>query len=145
MLPGSPYRIPITSAILKLQEKGMLHILKNRWWKEKSPLQCDVIIENNTVQYSTIQYSTIQYSKVHYSTVQYSTIQYSTVQYSTVQYSTIRVLCSGMQIIENKSQKFFQHEILNSSQVFGIWSNFPLRNRIVKKNNVEIMDISNKV
>ena len=39
---GSPYRIPISSAILQLQEAGRLHILKNRWWKEKSPKQCNV-------------------------------------------------------------------------------------------------------
>merc|ERR1719445_154556 len=39
--PGSPYRIPISSAILQLQEAGRLHILKNRWWKEKSSKQCN--------------------------------------------------------------------------------------------------------
>jgi ABC-type amino acid transport substrate-binding protein len=33
--PGSPYRIPISSAILQLQEKGRLHVLKERWWKER--------------------------------------------------------------------------------------------------------------
>lgn len=33
--PGSPYRTPISSAILKLQEAGRLHVLKTRWWKEK--------------------------------------------------------------------------------------------------------------
>ena len=52
--PGSPYRMPISSAILKLQEAGRLHVLKtrlethyclfvecyeainsSRWWKEK--------------------------------------------------------------------------------------------------------------
>ena len=33
--PGSPYRVPISSAILRLQEKGRLHVLKNRWWKER--------------------------------------------------------------------------------------------------------------
>ena len=33
--PGSPYRTPISSAILQLQEAGRLHVLKNRWWKEK--------------------------------------------------------------------------------------------------------------
>jgi hypothetical protein len=32
---GSPYRIPISSAILQLQEAGRLHVLKNRWWKER--------------------------------------------------------------------------------------------------------------
>ena len=34
-LLGSPYRMPISSAILKLQESGRLHVLKRRWWKEK--------------------------------------------------------------------------------------------------------------
>ena len=33
--PGSPYRTPISSAILMLQEAGRLHVLKSRWWKEK--------------------------------------------------------------------------------------------------------------
>ena len=44
LFEGSPYRIPISSAILQLQEAGRLHILKNRWWKEKSPKQCNVKI-----------------------------------------------------------------------------------------------------
>ncbi|XP_044006778.1 glutamate receptor ionotropic, kainate 2 isoform X4 [Aphidius gifuensis] len=35
MPPNSPYRTAISSAILKLQEEGKLHILKTRWWKEK--------------------------------------------------------------------------------------------------------------
>ena len=33
--PGSPYRTPISSAILKLQEEGGLHVLKTRWWKHR--------------------------------------------------------------------------------------------------------------
>ncbi len=33
--PGSPYRTPISSAILKLQEAGTLHVLKTRWWKRR--------------------------------------------------------------------------------------------------------------
>ncbi|XP_055949949.1 glutamate receptor ionotropic, kainate 2-like [Argiope bruennichi] len=32
---GSPYRTPLSSAILKLQESGALHILKERWWKQR--------------------------------------------------------------------------------------------------------------
>ncbi|XP_076373999.1 glutamate receptor ionotropic, kainate 2-like isoform X2 [Tachypleus tridentatus] len=32
---GSPYRTPLSSGILKLQEGGVLHILKERWWKQK--------------------------------------------------------------------------------------------------------------
>ena len=32
---GSPYRTPFSSAILQLQEKGRLHVLKARWWKKK--------------------------------------------------------------------------------------------------------------
>lgn len=31
--PNSPYRTPITNAILKLQEGGKLHLLKEKWWK----------------------------------------------------------------------------------------------------------------
>ena len=42
IIPGSPYRVPISSAILQLQEAGRLHVLKNRWWKEKSQNQCRV-------------------------------------------------------------------------------------------------------
>lgn len=30
-----PYRNLLSSGILRLQETGMLHMLKNRWWKEK--------------------------------------------------------------------------------------------------------------
>ncbi|KAK8388628.1 hypothetical protein O3P69_020541 [Scylla paramamosain] len=33
--PGSPYRTLINAAVLKLQEAGVLHGLKRRWWKEK--------------------------------------------------------------------------------------------------------------
>ncbi|XP_045135922.1 glutamate receptor ionotropic, kainate 2-like isoform X2 [Portunus trituberculatus] len=33
--PGSPYRTLINAAVLKLQEGGVLHELKRRWWKEK--------------------------------------------------------------------------------------------------------------
>ena len=32
---GSPYRAPLSQAILKLHEANRLLILKNRWWKEK--------------------------------------------------------------------------------------------------------------
>ncbi|XP_022255411.1 glutamate receptor ionotropic, kainate 2-like [Limulus polyphemus] len=37
---GSPYRTALSSAILKLQESGALHILKQRWWKQEGP-QCE--------------------------------------------------------------------------------------------------------
>lgn len=33
--PGSPYTGPISSAILRLKETGVLHILKTRWWKQR--------------------------------------------------------------------------------------------------------------
>ncbi|KAK7026645.1 hypothetical protein SK128_015457 [Halocaridina rubra] len=33
--PGSPYTGPISSAILKLKESGVLHMLKTRWWKQR--------------------------------------------------------------------------------------------------------------
>lgn len=33
--PGSPYRTPISSAILQLQEGGRLHVLKSLWWTKK--------------------------------------------------------------------------------------------------------------
>lgn len=31
----SPYRTPLSQAILQLQESGILHTLKDRWWKQK--------------------------------------------------------------------------------------------------------------
>lgn len=31
----SRFRTPLSQAILKLQESGMLHTLKDRWWKQK--------------------------------------------------------------------------------------------------------------
>ncbi len=33
--PGSPYTKAISDGILELQEKGVLAILYNRWWKDK--------------------------------------------------------------------------------------------------------------
>lgn len=30
-----PYRTLLSQGILQLQENGMLHVLKNRWWKER--------------------------------------------------------------------------------------------------------------
>ncbi|XP_066999458.1 glutamate receptor ionotropic, kainate 2 isoform X3 [Anabrus simplex] len=41
MPPGSPYRIKMNEAILKLQEAGRLKLLKTRWWKEKGGGKCD--------------------------------------------------------------------------------------------------------
>ena len=35
VLAGSLYQVPISSAILQLQEAGRLHVLKNRWWKQR--------------------------------------------------------------------------------------------------------------
>ena len=35
LLRDSPYRTPISSAILQLQEGGLLHMLKNKWWKQR--------------------------------------------------------------------------------------------------------------
>ncbi|GFT42893.1 glutamate receptor ionotropic, kainate 2 [Nephila pilipes] len=32
--PGSPYRALISSEILRLQEDGVLHMLKEKWWKD---------------------------------------------------------------------------------------------------------------
>ncbi|TRY76305.1 hypothetical protein TCAL_06372 [Tigriopus californicus] len=33
--PNSPFRTPISSAILQLQEGGKLHMLKEKWWKQR--------------------------------------------------------------------------------------------------------------
>ncbi|XP_018027547.2 glutamate receptor ionotropic, kainate 2 [Hyalella azteca] len=33
--PGSPYRALVNAAVLRLQELGRLHDLKQRWWKER--------------------------------------------------------------------------------------------------------------
>ena len=39
---GSPYREPISTAILRLQEKTVLTELKNKWWKRmRGGGQCD--------------------------------------------------------------------------------------------------------
>lgn len=35
MRKDSPYRTPLSQAILKLQESGALLTLKERWWKQK--------------------------------------------------------------------------------------------------------------
>lgn len=32
---GSPYRALVNAAVLRLQELGRLHDLKQRWWKER--------------------------------------------------------------------------------------------------------------
>ena len=40
---GSPYRTPISSAILQLQEAGQLHVLKAKWWtQQRGGGQCQV-------------------------------------------------------------------------------------------------------
>jgi len=44
--PNSPYRTPITSAILQLQEGGKLHLLKEKWWKRmRGGGQCEEKVE----------------------------------------------------------------------------------------------------
>lgn len=40
--PGSPVRSVLSSAIIKLQERGELEILKRRWWKVKGGEACPV-------------------------------------------------------------------------------------------------------
>ncbi|XP_076357607.1 glutamate receptor ionotropic, kainate 1-like [Tachypleus tridentatus] len=37
---GSPYRTPISNAILELQEDGILYLLKEKWWSEENGRQC---------------------------------------------------------------------------------------------------------
>ncbi|XP_076374002.1 glutamate receptor ionotropic, kainate 1-like isoform X3 [Tachypleus tridentatus] len=37
---GSPYRTPISNAILRLQEDGVLHLLKEKWWSNKKEERC---------------------------------------------------------------------------------------------------------
>lgn len=38
--PGSPYRNALSSAVLHLQEAGVLYILKEKWWKVKGGDKC---------------------------------------------------------------------------------------------------------
>ncbi|KAL1131963.1 hypothetical protein AAG570_011574 [Ranatra chinensis] len=38
---NSPYRTAISGSVLKMQESGKLHELKNKWWKEKSGKTCE--------------------------------------------------------------------------------------------------------
>ena len=35
MFSDSKYRMPLSQSILRLQETGILHTLKERWWKQK--------------------------------------------------------------------------------------------------------------
>ena len=37
---NSPYTSQINQAILKLQENGVMHKLRNRWWKERGAKNC---------------------------------------------------------------------------------------------------------
>ena len=42
-ITDSPYRTPMTNAILQLQEGGKLHVLKEKWWKRmRGGGQCEV-------------------------------------------------------------------------------------------------------
>ena len=42
-ISDSPYRTPMTNAILQLQEGGRLHVLKEKWWKRmRGGGQCEV-------------------------------------------------------------------------------------------------------
>lgn len=40
--PDSPYRTPISRAIVRLQERGRLHTLKERWWILRGGGKCAV-------------------------------------------------------------------------------------------------------
>ena len=43
IISDSPYRTPMTNAILQLQEGGRLHVLKEKWWKRmRGGGQCEV-------------------------------------------------------------------------------------------------------
>ena len=43
VISDSPYRTPMTNAILQLQEGGKLHLLKEKWWKRmRGGGQCEV-------------------------------------------------------------------------------------------------------
>ena len=42
MKKDSPFKKEINQAILKLQENGVLHKLKNKWWKQKGAKNCQV-------------------------------------------------------------------------------------------------------
>ena len=42
MKKNSPYKKEINQAILRLQENGVLHKLKNKWWKQKGAKNCKV-------------------------------------------------------------------------------------------------------
>lgn len=35
-LPGSPWRDKLSLAILELQEKGVIHMLYSKWWKNSA-------------------------------------------------------------------------------------------------------------
>ena len=40
LITGSPYTTPFSSVILRLQEDGFLHDLKERWWVKESGEEC---------------------------------------------------------------------------------------------------------
>ena len=65
-LTDSPYRTPISSAILQLQEGGKLHMLKEKWWKQrKGGGQCkvsNVLISSLKAIYSCKGKYSIKYS-----------------------------------------------------------------------------------
>ena len=44
MKKGSPYKEEMNQAILRLQENGVLHKLKNKWWKQKGAKNCKVAL-----------------------------------------------------------------------------------------------------
>ena len=49
LISDSPFRTPISSAILQLQEGGKLHMLKDTWWKQrkgggKCKVSCGVML-----------------------------------------------------------------------------------------------------
>ena len=43
MKKNAPFKGEINQAILKLQENGKLHMLKNKWWKQKGAKNCKVL------------------------------------------------------------------------------------------------------
>ena len=63
----SPYRTPISSAILQLQEGGKLHMLKEKWWKQrKGGGKCKVIF---TFIYSANSKSFVVNSEIEFDTI----------------------------------------------------------------------------
>ncbi|XP_014679581.1 PREDICTED: glutamate receptor ionotropic, kainate 2-like, partial [Priapulus caudatus] len=55
----SPVRDLVSSAILRLQEDSVLHMIKDHWWKQKAPAACSGAEEKNKQEANELDLSTL--------------------------------------------------------------------------------------